>query len=114
MVFFVWYVLWIGHWEMTLFLGGMLLAEIQFLRRDLFPKPSLGLDDTANLSPSKQERFFKPLQKYLLHLLTICLFFIGLFLVTFPDLHSETSPGYILIISWTPERYRTFYLVQKF
>jgi len=38
----------------------------------------------------------------------------GLFLVSFPDRASETTPGYIHIIRWTPDPYHTFYLIQKF
>jgi hypothetical protein len=97
-----------------LFLGGTLLAEIQFLRRDLFPEPSLALNDSVIPSPSRGRRFLKHLQKYLQHLLTICLFFMGLFLISFPDIRSESSPGYIQIHSWTPNPYLTFYLIQKF
>ena len=111
---FEFYVLWIGRWDMGLFLGGMLLAEVQFLRRDLFPEPSLALNDSTIPSQSGGKRFLKHLQKYLQHLLTICLFFMGLFLISFPDIHSESTPGYIQLHSWTPEPYRTFYLIQKF
>jgi len=46
------YVIWIGRWDMGVFIGGMLLADIQFLRRDLFPKPSLTLTGSSSSSQS--------------------------------------------------------------
>lgn len=110
---FEFYVIWIGRWDMGLFIGGMLLAEIQFLRRDLFPEPSLSLNDSTNLS-QPESRFLEHLQKYLQHLLTICLFFLGLFLIGFPDYHTKRTPGLVGLYSWTPEQYQTFYLIQKF
>ena len=56
----------------------------------------------------------KHLQKYLQHLLAFCIFFLGLFLIGFPDYHSERTPGLMRIHSWTPEAYQTLYLTPKF
>jgi hypothetical protein len=114
MTILVAYVLKIGHWEICLFLGGMLLAEIQFLRREMFPEQSPALNDLTSTLSYKRKWFIKHLQKYLQHLLTICLLFMGLFLVSFPDLKSEDTPGLVRIHEWTPEPYRVFYLFQKF
>jgi peptidoglycan/LPS O-acetylase OafA/YrhL len=113
----VFYVLWIGHWEMGLFLGGTFLADLQFLRRDLFPPRPSGLLDfpgSPTPHPFSPKSSILHHHKILLHLLTVPLFLLGLFLVSFPDLNSESTPGYIHIHAWTPLEYRTFYLTQKF
>jgi len=113
MTIFVAYILKIGHWEMCLFLGGMLLAEIQFLRREIFPEQSSRPNDLTSPLASRKG-LTSHLQKYLQHLLTFCLLLMGLFLVGFPDLKSESTPGLVRIHEWTPEPYRAFYLIQKF
>jgi peptidoglycan/LPS O-acetylase OafA/YrhL len=118
---FVLYALWIGQWDLGLFLGGAFLAELQFLRRELFPPHSIGLLGPLTSVPFRKDcsplAFFVKHSKMFLHLLTIPLFFLGLFLIGFPDANPESTPGFRHIHAWTPHQYRTeiaFWYTAKF
>jgi peptidoglycan/LPS O-acetylase OafA/YrhL len=106
---FVLYTLWIGQWDLGLFLGGAFLAELQFLRRDLFPSHSTSLlsPPSTTSTPPRPRPFLLKYSKLFLHLLTIPLFFAGLYLISIPDQQPESTPGWRHIHAMTPPQYRT-------
>jgi peptidoglycan/LPS O-acetylase OafA/YrhL len=95
------YGLWNSHWDVFLFLTGMVLAELQLIR--LSRSPSL------DKVPETKPRW----QILLRRSFWIANFIISIFLGCWPDNYSEISPGYRTLSKMVPAHYKSNELQQR-
>lgn len=101
------YTFWVGQWDLGLFLSGLTLAEMQFIRED----PACPLFTTlARFVPNILQRN----KNMVLHILTIGMVLVAIHFLCFPDLSASSTPGYEHMISWTPPIYGSVNLTQRF
>jgi peptidoglycan/LPS O-acetylase OafA/YrhL len=83
------------HWDMSLFLAGITLAEISLLKK----RSNFSWDDIT----------YDPKKAHLVRVVvrngSIMLFMLSWFLACWPDQESKKSPGYIFFSSVTPSTY---------
>ncbi|CZR51556.1 uncharacterized protein PAC_01433 [Phialocephala subalpina] len=102
------YTFWVGQWDLGLFLSGLMLAEMQFIREDLACAPLF--TNLGRFVPSAVQRN----KNTLLHALTFVMVVVAIHFLTFPDLSASSTPGYSHMISWTPPLYGSVNLTQRF
>ncbi|OBT91422.1 hypothetical protein VE01_10534 [Pseudogymnoascus verrucosus] len=95
------YSIWDSHWEVFLFLSGILFCDIHF------QAASLSLRD-HNLHLDKSHH------KFAKEALLIITSLFALHLVCFPDEHANTTPGYRTLIGLTPRSSSDQGLTQRF
>ncbi|RDW58151.1 hypothetical protein BP6252_13562 [Coleophoma cylindrospora] len=103
------YTLYITHWDLFLFLSGMLLCEVDFLRSSSTVEghilPQTRLPPTVNRFYDLTARFKTPLT----HLWTLPTFALGVHLLAYPDRQAALTPGYIsMTVYLTPSQYEPF------
>lgn len=89
-----------SRWEFILFLGGMLIAEMDIIRGAHTPAPTLPQDEKQAPSNGRLKSLFWTLLSIL-----------GLYLLGQPDGRSEETPGWVYLSSiipkwWDEEPYR--------
>lgn len=90
-----------SRWEFTLFLAGMLIAEMDLIRGAHSPPPALPIEEKA-APPS-----FPQLKSFFWSMVTIA----GLYLLCQPDGRGEITPGWVWLSEqipwwWGEEKYR--------
>ncbi|KAF4637089.1 hypothetical protein G7Y89_g997 [Cudoniella acicularis] len=102
------YTTWVTQWDLALFLAGMILAEIQFIRDD--PTMASGLHSLSRFIPQAILRR----KIAALHTVTILVGLLGIHMLTFPDEAASTSPGYKWMLLSTPPQYGGANLTQRY
>jgi peptidoglycan/LPS O-acetylase OafA/YrhL len=110
---FVFYSIWDSHWEVFLFLSGILFCDLHFLQASSSPSSAHtnpSLTDLWNDLPTIP----KAHRQLALHALSITLALLATHLLCFPDELGEDSPGYRTLIEYTPRNSATSGLTQRF
>lgn len=103
----VFFTLCIAQWHLFLFLSGTLFCDIHFIRL-------AHIDSFNSLLPSSTNAVQKPSRHRLVQLIACTGFFLGLWMLSFPDEDATSSPGYLTIIANTPSIYWDFNIVARF
>lgn len=82
-----------SRWDMLLFLGGMILAEIDHIRGAHVAPLALPIDEKQQ--PTSGHR--------LKSIFWTCASILGLYLLSFPDEHGHEAPGFVYLNSLIPE-----------
>ena len=107
LAFLCWYTLWIQQWDLSLFIFGMLLAELHLFGQDLFPGDNKAPDQYLpviiydNLYAIRQT-------------ISIGLAFLGIYLISIPTENPRVSPGYSFINAYTPAVYGSHNLTHRY
>lgn len=83
-----------SRWDLLLFLGGMVLAELDHIRGAHVAAPALPIDEKRPSSPS-----FRRVKSLFWN--GVCL--LGLYLLCFPDDYGWETPGWVYLTSQVPE-----------
>jgi peptidoglycan/LPS O-acetylase OafA/YrhL len=81
------------RWDMTLFFSGMFIAELDLIRQS-------STDSSSLFEGCTSSKFRKSL---LIPTFWTLLAFFSLYLMSQPDEHSESTPGWVWLCSWIPE-----------
>jgi peptidoglycan/LPS O-acetylase OafA/YrhL len=116
------YTLWMGRWDLFLFLSGTFLCEIQFIRLSWSESSERALPTQSSNNLTTETRFglsqitVSGLRNCttLVHALPLMGFMFSLYILSFPDESPEKSPGYINMIAYTPAHYVVLGLVNRF
>ncbi|KAK1712893.1 acyltransferase family-domain-containing protein [Colletotrichum acutatum] len=96
----------IGDWDQALFCAGLLLAELSII----MPNTAPTTETTEDQLPSYRLRTVKRYGSQSIHIFrhagTVALFFLGLYLFSYPEYYGASTPGFITISQWVPDYYK--------
>jgi peptidoglycan/LPS O-acetylase OafA/YrhL len=107
LAFLCWYTLWIQQWDLSLFIFGMLLAELHLFGQDLFPGDDKALDKYL-------PGLFYGYSYAIRQTTSIGLAFLGTYLLSIPTANPRDSPGYSFINAYTPDTYISHNLTHRY
>lgn len=97
---FICFCVWWDRWEVTLFLAGMFIAEIDLILG--IAEPLIPLNEKA---PQNSGRILQQFRRWL----WIAIFVVGLYLASSPNMFPEETPGYRYLTSLVPYYYTPKY-----
>jgi peptidoglycan/LPS O-acetylase OafA/YrhL len=109
------YTMWLVHWDLSLFIMGTFLADLGFAfaaRAARSPDASLNQPDILDYISelidcvSNLPRIPANRKSQLVSVSTKVTFFLGVFLLCYPDEQADKTPGYVTLVQITPKAYQ--------